>query len=160
MQRPFAWIAVVAAVVAALSALLPWHTIEVNNPLLALGGEGSTPSLTHRGIDCGLHGVWLLVLAGLAAVLTGGIALGLGQRLPFSPCRVMIVAAALLAAAALLVVWDLFRDSLHCFEVAVEDVKTDERENGFYIAAIASMLGAMSAGVACLVRREAPDANV
>ena len=159
MQRPFAWIAVVAAVITALSALLPWHTIELENPLAALGAVNDSPNLTHRGIDCGLHGVWLLVLAGIAALLSGAIALGQGQRLPCTPCRVVILASILLAIAALLLVWDLFRDSLHCFEVAAEDVKMDGRENGFYIAIIASIFGAMSAGLACLVRRGAMDAD-
>ena len=155
MERPFAWIAVVAATIAALSALLPWHTLEVKNPLIALGGAGESPRLTHPGTSCGLHGIWLLILAGAAAVISGAIALGLGRRLPFSPCRLMILAAGLLAVGALLTIWDLFRDSVHCFEVPLDQVEADERENGFYIAVITSLLGAMSAGLACLVRREA-----
>ena len=50
MERPFAWIAVVAATIAALSVLLPWHTVEVKNPLVVAGSGNGSHLLTHKGV--------------------------------------------------------------------------------------------------------------
>ena len=59
--------------------------------------------------------------------------------------------------SAVLVAWDLFRDAVHCSDLRPEEVAADERENGFYIALITSILGSMSAGCACLVRRDCAE---
>jgi hypothetical protein len=159
MERPFAVVAVVVGVIAALCVFLPWHTIELASPVVFSAGATPSAEVTHDGLSCGLHGTWFLVFSALAAGCSALVALGLGPRLPVSTCRVLLFAALLFGASAVFAAYDLFRDASHCFGDLAASVAEDERENGFYIALLASIFGAMSAGLACLVRRTGPDSG-